>query len=461
MPHFLDKYYSPRKIFFFLGEGILIFLSLIAIYLVLRGSEIFFDNFILYGVRAALVTLVFQISLYFFDLYDLGELLSTPDIAIEVLQAFGVGCIILAVIYYVFPVSMIPNRIFMPAFGAVCMSVFTWRYLYNQVINKKMFAKTVIIIGTGKIAFDIAKEIEKKRDSGFEIVLFIGDRNPAYNLPPSIPIHSDVKDLSYLCKKHNIEQVVVAIDDRRGQTPIRQLMDCKFLGFPVENSINFYEKLTGKILVENVNPGWIIYSSGFKLNRLQTFGKQLIDIIVAGIGLLLTLPVTLATAIIIKLESPGPIFYLQERVGLHGKIFKVIKFRSMRDDAEKDGPVWAKKNDTRVTRYGGFIRKTRIDELPQMINVLKGEMSFVGPRPERPIFVDQLVKRIPYYSIRHNVMPGITGWAQINYPYGDSEEDALRKLEYDLYYLKYMSMPMDLSIIFQTLKTVLFRKGSR
>jgi len=194
---------------------------------------------------------------------------------------------------------------------------------------------------------------------------------------------------------------------------------------------------------------------------LRTFIKGVIDIFLALFGLLATLPITIASGIIIRLESPGPIFYFQERVGLHGKPFKLIKFRSMQSDAEKNGPVWAMKNDTRVTRFGLFIRKTRIDELPQMINVLKGDMSFVGPRPERPVFVDQLTQKIPYYSLRHNVKPGISGWAQVCYPYGASEEDALRKLEYDLYYIKYMSLQMDLWVIFQTVKTVLFQKGSR
>ncbi len=253
----------------------------------------------------------------------------------------------------------------------------------------------------------------------------------------------------------------MALDDRRGNMPVKELIQCKLDGLQITNGIGFYEDLTGKILVEQVNPDWIIYSSGFSIGRVGTAMKRGTDILLSMLGLLLASPIMLVTAMAVKFESPGPVFYLQERVGLRGRVFKVIKFRSMRQDAEKDGAVWAMKNDTRVTRVGGFIRKVRIDELPQLWNVLRGDMSFVGPRPERPMFVEELEKKIPYYSLRHNVMPGVTGWAQVCYPYGASVEDALRKLEYDLYYLKNVSFAMDLWIVFHTVKTVLFQKGAR
>jgi exopolysaccharide biosynthesis polyprenyl glycosylphosphotransferase len=213
--------------------------------------------------------------------------------------------------------------------------------------------------------------------------------------------------------------------------------------------------------VEKVNPAWLIFSDGFDCGRGTYYIKRLLDICLALFGLAVSLPVTFITALLIKLESPGPIFYRQERVGERGRVFPIVKFRSMRQDAEKNGAVWAMKNDNRVTRVGGFIRKVRIDEIPQMLNVLKGQMSFVGPRPERPVFVEQLVKKLPYYSLRHSAKPGITGWAQVCYPYGASEEDALRKLEYDLYYIKHQSIYLDLLIIFRTVKTVLFQKGAR
>lgn len=406
-------------------------------------------------------TLVFLLSLYFFDLYDLAETTTPSDVTARAIQAFGFGCIVLAVLYYLFPFFIIPSRIFWPSFIAVSLSVALWRFLYNHILNQKMFAQTVIIIGTGKMASDIAHSLEQQRDAGFKITHFIGTPESDFPLPPNIPIIPDVQELPTLCKRYNIERIVFAVDDRRGKTPIKELMDCKFMGFPIEYGINFYEKLNGKILVEKVNPDWIIYSSGFKKSRLTTISKNTFEFFLALFGLFLAAPIIAISAIIIKLESPGPVFYRQERVGLHGNPFKLIKLRSMRNDAEKNGAVWAMQNDTRITRFGNFIRRTRIDELPQMFNVLMGDMSFVGPRPERPIFVEQLTESIPYYSLRHNVKPGISGWAQICYPYGASEEDALRKLEYDLYYVKYMSIQIDWWVMFQTVKTMLFLKGSR
>jgi len=243
--------------------------------------------------------------------------------------------------------------------------------------------------------------------------------------------------------------------------PIAELLNNKVRGAIIDDGISFYEAITGKILVEKVNPAWLIFSEGFDCSRMTYLIKRLLDLSLAVVGLTLSLPVALVTAISIRIESPGPVLYRQERVGERGKLFSIIKFRSMRQDAEKNGAVWASKNDARVTKVGGFIRKVRIDEIPQMWNVILGQMSFVGPRPERPVFVEQLLDKLPYYSLRHTAKPGITGWAQVCYPYGASEEDALRKLEYDLYYIKHQSFFLDMLIIFRTIKTVLFRKGSR
>ncbi len=461
MPYILKKYYPPRNVFFFLGEGFLIFFSINAVYFFFKGPEVFYSTILLYGMRSLLMTAIFQLALYFFDLYDLSEDLSAQHVAARVVQAFGAGCIVLSLVYYFFPIIIIPTRVFAAGFGAVCASIFLWRFLYNYVLKKKMFAQRVIVLGTGKMAREIADEIESRRDSGFKIVSFVGDEDPSFSLPADIPVSSDVDHLPQLCQKYKIERIVVALDNRRGKTPVQKLLLCKSLGFPVEYGITFYERLAGKILVEKVNPDWFIFSRDFNKGRLLSFSKRFLDVILSLFGLLVTLPVTLISCLIIKLESPGPIFYSQERVGELGKVFRVLKFRSMRSDAEKDGPAWAQKNDTRATGYGRIMRNLRIDELPQMWNVLKGDMSFVGPRPERPVFVEKLSGAIPYYSMRHSIKPGITGWAQICYSYGASEEDALHKLEYDLYYIKYMSLQMDLWVVFQTIKTVLFQKGAR
>lgn len=444
-----------------MGEGLLIFSGINLGYFFYKGSVSYTEGVGLYGFRAIVATIVFQLTLYFFDLYDLRKKLSAAESIVRTVQAFGVGCIVLAIIYFLFPVLMISSVIFWHGYAIICLCIFGWRFLYNYVLDRRMFSQPVFVLGSGSMAAEIARDLQDRRDSGYHIVGFVGEGNPACSFFKNIPFFSEPDALIDLCRDYKTQKIVVALDDRRGTTPVKELLACKLAGVSIEDGISFYEGLTGKIIVEKINPAWLIFAEGFKKGRIVAFSKRIIDIFFSLFGLLVTFPVTLISALIIKLESPGGIFYFQERVGEKGKVFNVIKFRSMRADAEKDGPVWAMKNDMRVTRFGAFIRKARIDEIPQMWNVLKGEMSFVGPRPERPIFVEELNAKIPYYSLRHSVKPGITGWAQIFYPYGASEEDALRKLEYDLYYIKNMTFQMDLWIIFQTIKTVLFRKGSR
>ena len=274
-------------------------------------------------------------------------------------------------------------------------------------------------------------------------------------------IIGDYTHIFSICEQGNVDRIIVALDERRGRFPIEQLLLCRLKGIRVDDGMAFTEDLAGKLSVENLRPSSLIFSNGFKRTALSKRAKRYLDIVASALGLVLSFPVCLITALAIKLESPGPVFYRQERVGEDGKIFTLLKFRSMCSDAEKNGPAWATLKDQRVTRIGNVIRRLRLDEIPQMINVLKGEMSFVGPRPERPVFIRQLQKEIPYYTQRHVAKPGITGWAQIRYPYGASKEDALEKLKYDLYYIKHMSVLFDLTIILETVKTVLLRRGSR
>lgn len=375
-------------------------------------------------------------------------------------QAFGLGCIILGLIYYTIPLLTTSIRIFWPGYFATCGIVMLWRWAYYSILKKRMFVQNILVLGSGPFASDIAKEIEGTHDSGHKIISFIGDTEVAFN-PHNVPVSSKIPQMAAYCHKHHIDQIILALDDRRKKTPTIELLACKLDGISVKQGINFYETITGKFPVERVDPSGIFFSDGFAQGRWTIVIKRVLDICLSSFGIIMSLPIAILSAIIIKFESPGPVFYLQERVGIRGQTFKVIKFRSMGQDAEKDGAVWATQNDSRVTRFGGFIRKVRIDEIPQLFNVLMGEMSFVGPRPERPIFVDELSEKIPYYAIRHNIKPGITGWAQVCYPYGASVEDALRKLEYDLYYMKNISIFLDLMIIFQTIKTVLFKKGGR
>jgi sugar transferase (PEP-CTERM system associated) len=319
-----------------------------------------------------------------------------------------------------------------------------------------------MIVGSGPLAKNIAKEIIEKGDTGFKVIGFITD-NPV-RIGEKLINPSVVGDDSQIfdhAMKEKVERIIVALEERRGKFPGAQLLDCKMRGIAIEEGIEFYEHLTGRLQVESLRPSFLIFSDGFIKSKLTIWTKRVIEFALSLLGLILLSPLILAVFILIKIDSRGPVFFRQERVGERKKIFKLLKFRSMVENAEANGPVWAEQDDKRVTRVGRWIRKWRIDEVPQMLNVLKGDVSFVGPRPERPFFVEKLRKEIPFYDQRFSVKPGVTGWAQIKYRYGASIEDAMEKLKYDLYYIKNLSPLLDLLIIFETIKVVLFGKGAR
>ena len=274
-------------------------------------------------------------------------------------------------------------------------------------------------------------------------------------------ILGDYSEIPALCREEHVDRIIVALDERRGKFPVEQLLLCRLKGIRVDDGMTFTEELAGKLSVENLRPSSLIFSDGFKRSIIFKRIKRGFDVVLSIVGLVVTMPLNGLLSAAIRIDSSGTVLYKQERVGKDGKIFCLLKFRSMREDAEPDGPVWADVSDDRTTRVGKVIRKLRLDEIPQMVNVLKGEMSFVGPRPERPFFVEQLRKELPYYFQRHTVKPGITGWAQIRYPYGASKEDALEKLKYDFYYIKHMSLIFDLMVIMETVKTVLLGRGAR
>ncbi len=460
MPIFFNKYYPVRKLIFFTGEGVLIFISLLSVDWWILGSGLFILDFWENCFRAFLVTSIFQLCLYFFDQYDLSYDLSMVNSVTRLTQAFGVGCVILGIVYYTVPAMIISTRIFWVGYFVIFCSVFAWRTAYYLVLQKRLFVQNVVIIGTGTLATVIAREIEGIQDSVYRIQGFVGTTEPAFN-PHGAPVKSTIQDFEEMLAKHEVERIIVALDDSRGSTPIEDLLRCKMKGIIIEHGTSFYKRVAGKILVQRISPSWIIFSDGFTLSRFQYRMKRLMDLLLSSFLLVVSLPVILITSLGIKLESKGPVFYMQERIGEDNKSFQVIKFRSMHIDAEKDGAVWAKENDDRVTKIGAIIRNIRVDEIPQLWNVLKGDMSLVGPRPERQVFIEELAKKIPFYSIHHELKPGLTGWAQVYYPYGASEDDALKKLEYDLYYMKNLSIALDLLVVFKTIKTVLFQKGSR
>jgi sugar transferase (PEP-CTERM system associated) len=337
-----------------------------------------------------------------------------------------------------------------------------WRLVFNRVATLQSFGERILIIGTDETARTVARQVLAQHDFPYEIVGFI-DEDPR-RIGESIVnprIVGTPADIQQLVADRGIDRIFVGLSDRRGRLPVRELLRAKLAGVRVEDVNTVYERLTGKLMVEDLRPSWLIFSDDFRASRLTRQTKRAFDLLLAFVGLVIAAPLMVLVAIAVWFETGAPVFYRQERVGENGRRFMLNKFRSMRHDAEGATPMWARAADERITAVGGIIRKMRFDELPQLWNVLRGDMSFVGPRPERPFFVSQLAAQIPFYEQRHAVKPGITGWAQVKYRYVASLEDSLEKLRYDLYYVKHLSLPFDLTILFDTVKVVLFAKGAR
>jgi sugar transferase (PEP-CTERM system associated) len=357
-----------------------------------------------------------------------------------------------------------PHENFLPGMLFGLFAIAGTRYLILPMINVGALKRRVLILGVGDYARRIEQLVAANANRGFLVVDYLRLANEAPRIRSSYIDHRRIpggRSIAQIADEKFVDEVVLALRDRRG-LPTEDLLECKLSGISVSEYLTFWERETGKIDLEALHPSWLFFSDGFQANWYTNLVKRLFDIVVSLIAVAVTLPVVAAIAAAIRLEGAGPIFYAQERVGLNGRRFRLMKFRSMSVNAETDGvPVWAAANDQRITRIGALIRKTRIDEIPQIFNVLRGDMSFIGPRPERPFFVETLMKEIPYYNERHRVKPGISGWAQINYPYGASVEDAREKLTYDLYYVKNRSLFLDLVILLPTARVVLWPEGVR
>ena len=470
-----DQYIPVRKIAFFFLESLFIGgMVILGTYLRFLGH---LEGFYLYEyliLKAVLIVACVQLSLYYFDLYDLKAFRSNIELGIRLLQSLGVSSILLAFLYYLFPPLVIWRGIFLISLGFIGVVIVSWRIIYNHILKTKQLDQRIVVVGSGPLASNIAKEIVERMDTGFKLIGFITDHpervaeTVAERVPERVgekPVNpsiiGDPSQIFEIATKENVDRIIVALEERRGKFPDVQLLECKMRGMAIEEGIRFYEHLTGRLQVESLHPSSLIFSEGFRKSKLTMWTKRVGEFALSLIGLILLSPVILVLSVLIKIDSRGPVFYKQERVGERGKIFKLLKFRSMVENAEANGPVWAEQNDKRVTRVGRWMRKWRLDEIPQMFNVLKGDMSFVGPRPERPFFVERLRKEIPFYDQRFSVRPGVTGWAQIKYPYGATNKDALEKLKYDLYYIKNLSLLYDLIIIFETIKVVVFGKGAR
>jgi sugar transferase (PEP-CTERM system associated) len=410
--------------------------------------------------KIVLVTALCELCFYYNDLYDLTLVHAKRELLVRVLQAAGAAAMVLAVVSVLLPSLIIGRGILLTSLLMVLIAVPAWRLIFDGVTRDAHLVERVLLLGTGTMARTVGEEIRAQHEYAYQVVGAVGDQPEDAN-GFDWPILGKSSDLPRILALHHVERIIVGMTDRRGSLPIAELLQAKLAGVRVEDAATTYERITGKLLTDGLKPSWLIFSDGFRASRWTRMVKRGFDVMLAAAGVLLAAPLMLLTALAIRLESAGPILYRQERVGENGRVFTLFKFRSMRVDAESGTPVWARPNDDRVTRVGRVIRLTRLDELPQLWNVLRGNMSFVGPRPERPYFVQQLVAEIPFYMARHAVKPGVTGWAQVKYRYGASVEDAMEKLRYDLYYIKHLSISFDLTIVADTVKVILTGKGAK
>ena len=448
-----------------LAEAALIYGSLIgAVYLRVGIDGAPYELIAKHGYwKAGLATFFCLSAFYLFDLYDFVVMHDRRELVLRLIQALGLAWIALAIAFYAYPGLMLGRSIALIALPLALGLMVGWRVSIHWFLGHPAIGERILIVGSGKLAVEVAREVLSRPDAGYRIVGFVGTDSDLLGKSLINPrVIGLTEQLDSIVKKEGIDRIVVAMGERRGQLPTDRLLQLSLAGeVSIEEGAAFYERITGRVSLDMLRPSWLIFSGRGRQARLATISRNVVHWLVALAGLLFSLPIVIVTAILIKLDSRGPIFYKQERVGKNGRPFTLTKFRSMRVDAEKSGPVWASKGDDRTTRVGRIIRKVRVDEIPQFWNILRGQMSFVGPRPERPHFVAQLAQEIPYYEQRHLIAPGLTGWAQIKYPYGSSIEDARQKLQYDLFYIKNYSLILDAIIIFETIKIILFGRGAQ
>jgi sugar transferase (PEP-CTERM system associated) len=404
-----------------------------------------------------------MVAMLSMGLYSRQQRARLTGVLLRVLAALTGGSAGFGLIAYLHPEWSMDRRVFLLAGPIAFLMIAVIRYVVDRYVDEQIFKRRVLVYGAGRRAMSISQLRRRTDQRGFVICGYVETEGDRVDVAQERLVQPDESLLRY-CREHDIDEIVIAMDDRRRAFPVHELLECRLVGIEITELVDFLERETGKVRLDVLNPSWIIFAKGFRRTPLRLMTERALDLGASVAILALTWPFMLLVAVAIKLEDGfgAPVLYGQTRVGLEGRHFRVLKFRSMRVDAEKAGKaVWAVKQDPRVTRVGGFIRKTRLDELPQLFNVLRGDMSFVGPRPERPEFVTQLEQRIPYYRERHAVKPGITGWAQLCYPYGSSEQDAAEKLQYDLYYVKNHNLLFDLMILIQTAEVVLWGKGAR
>jgi sugar transferase (PEP-CTERM system associated) len=449
-----ERYVSPHELLVFAFENLLIGASIVVPLLVLEPVE---PPGLVWKVLVA--ALLCQLCLYYNDFYDLALMRSGRELIVRLVQGAGAATIMLGLIWLAAPSLALHSDVFLKSLAALLITMLAWRLLFNRLLRTSPLVENTLVVGMGAAPRAVARELVANHGLSFRVVGYVADDpDPDTALEP-VPVVGRVRDIRQLVARESIDRILVGLPDGRKRLPARELVDAKLSGVVVEDAVAAYERLTGKVLLDELKLSSMVFAERFNVSRGRQRVKRAWDLTFSIIGLILAAPLIAGTALLVWVSSGRPVLYRQERIGQHHRTFTLYKFRSMRLDAEAAGPTWARANDDRVTPVGRFIRLTRLDELPQLWNVLMGHMSFVGPRPERPCFVAELSAQIPFYGLRHAVKPGVTGWAQVRYRYADSVESAREKLCYDLYYVKHLSVAFDLTIVIDTVKTIVFRMG--
>jgi sugar transferase (PEP-CTERM system associated) len=449
-------YYPLRSLVLLVGEALIVWVSFV-LGTMLRSQ----DSWLLLNVEGGylkifIVTAIVLLLSHWLDLYDSSSLDKNWEQGLRILLVIGFVALTLSAVGFLFPRLLPGNGSALLGLTILTFTLFCWRGAYSWMVKQPFMRERVYVLGTGERAERLVNGLRRRSALGIEVVGWTG------NVEGELTRESVAADLLEMARGRGLHRVIVAIPDRRGTLPVEELLELRLGGVRVEEATSWLEKISGRIEVEQLYPSWLIFTEGFRFSVFFRLVRRVLNFSVALLALVVSLPLLPFIVLAIRLDSPGPVLYRQQRVGRRGKIFYCYKFRTMRQDAEADtGATWATDNDPRITRAGKFLRASRLDEIPQLWCVLKGDMHFVGPRPERPEFVEWLSKEIPYYGVRHVVRPGITGWAQVQYKYGNTMEDAREKLQYDLFYIKNASIGLDLLIMFQTIKIVALGRGAQ
>ena len=457
MIRLFNVYYPIRTLVLFGGEALLVLTSFL-IAAVWQHPE---DSYVVLNYEGGyykiiVATVAVLIFSHLFDLYEPARLNARGELYFRLLLVPGVLALTIAAVGYIFPRVLLGNNSVVLGLLLVTMALFGWRMMYAWLVQQPYLRERVYVLGVGERAQRLVNGLRSRTELGVEVIGWSG------NVEGAITREAIAAHLMELMQSHRVHRVIVAMSDRRGTLPVLEMLQLRLNGIKIEEATSWLEKISGRIEVDNLYPSWLIFADGFRFSASFLVLRRIIAILASGVILLVVLPVIPFVILAIKLDSRGPVLYRQKRVGLGSKVFYCYKFRTMRQDAEVDtGATWALDDDPRITRIGKFLRTARLDEIPQLWCVLKGDMSFVGPRPERPEFVEMLAREIPFYEVRNAVRPGITGWAQVRYKYGNTVEDSKEKLQYDLYYIKNMSLGLDVMIMFQTIKIVLLGRGAQ